>query len=376
MNEQQKVNILMVDDQPAKLLSYEVILKELNENLIKAHSGREALDILLKMDIAVVLMDVSMPELDGFQLAEMIRQHPRFQKTAIIFISAVHLTDIDRMKGYQRGAMDYISVPVVPELLRAKVSVFADLYRKTRELELLNSELEKRVLARTEQLRESEEQVRRLNVQLQQRVVELETIMKVLPVGVSIAHDPHCRFVTGNAALKELLGLEHRENLSPHSYENDEETYEVYQNGVHLTFDQLPLQRAAATGRPVGGVELEIRSASGNVIQTLMSANPLFYDSGNVRGAVGALIDITERKRMEQILRQRADLLDLASEAIVVRDLNGNVQVWNPGATELYGWRPEEALGKNLHQLLNTQFPVPNQDIESMVSEGKRWEGN
>src|SRR6202043_3957318 len=178
MNELQKVNILMVDDQPAKLLSYEVILKELNENLIKAHSGREALDQLLKNEIAVVLMDVSMPELDGFELADLIRQHPRFQKTAIIFISAVHLTDLDRMKGYQRGAMDYISVPVVPEVLRAKVSVFADLYRKTRELEVLNRELEERVLARTEQLRESEEQVRTLNGQLHQRVAELESIMR------------------------------------------------------------------------------------------------------------------------------------------------------------------------------------------------------
>src|ERR1700726_5199518 len=123
MNEQQKVNILMVDDQPAKLLSYEVILRELDENLIKASSGREALDILLKTDIAVVLMDVSMPGLDGFQLADRIRQHPRFQKIAIIFISAVHLTDLDRLQGYQRGAMDYISVPVVPELLRAKVKI-------------------------------------------------------------------------------------------------------------------------------------------------------------------------------------------------------------------------------------------------------------
>jgi signal transduction histidine kinase len=141
MNEQQKVNILMVDDQPAKLLSYEVILKELNENLIKAHSGREALDLLLKNEIAVVLMDVSMPELDGFELAEMIRQHPRFQKTAIIFISAVHLTDVDQLKAYQRGAVDYISVPIVPELLRAKVSVFADLHRKTQQMEVLNREL-------------------------------------------------------------------------------------------------------------------------------------------------------------------------------------------------------------------------------------------
>ena len=138
---QEKANILMVDDQPGKLLSYEAILNELGENLIKANSGREALEHLLKTDIAVVLMDVSMPELDGFELAEMIRQHPRFQKTAIIFISAVHLTDLDRLKGYQRGAVDYISVPVVPELLRAKVSVFAELHRKTHQLEVLNLEL-------------------------------------------------------------------------------------------------------------------------------------------------------------------------------------------------------------------------------------------
>jgi signal transduction histidine kinase len=135
------VNILMVDDQPAKLLSYEVMLEELGETLIKATSGREALELLLKTDIAVVLMDVSMPELDGFELAEMIREHPRFQETAIIFISAVHLSDLDRLKAYQRGAVDYISVPVVPELLRAKVSVFAELHRKARQLEVLNQEL-------------------------------------------------------------------------------------------------------------------------------------------------------------------------------------------------------------------------------------------
>src|SRR6202046_3388386 len=141
MREQEKVNILMVDDQPGKLITYEAILGELNENLIKARSGKEALDHLLKTDIAVVLMDVSMPELDGFELADMIREHPRFQKIAIIFISAVHLTDLDRLNAYQRGAVEYISVPVVPELLRAKVSVFADLHRKTRQMEMLNRDL-------------------------------------------------------------------------------------------------------------------------------------------------------------------------------------------------------------------------------------------
>src|SRR5438477_5967730 len=137
----EQVNILMVDDQPGKLLSYEAILSPLGENLIKANSGREALEHLLKHDVAVVLMDVSMPDIDGFQLAEMIREHPRFRKTAIIFISGVHLTDTDRLKGYERGAVDYIAVPIIPDLLRAKVSVFAELHRKARQLELLNQEL-------------------------------------------------------------------------------------------------------------------------------------------------------------------------------------------------------------------------------------------
>jgi signal transduction histidine kinase len=152
VNQSDKVNILLVDDQPGKLLSYEAMLSDLGENLIKASSAREALEQLLKTEITIVLMDVSMPEIDGFELAELIRQHPRYQKIAIIFVSAVHLTDLDRLRGYASGAVDYVSVPVIPELLRAKVSVFAELYRKTSEFERLNRELEQRVLERTTEL--------------------------------------------------------------------------------------------------------------------------------------------------------------------------------------------------------------------------------
>src|SRR6202035_2641570 len=159
------INILLVDDQPAKLLSYEAILQGLGENLIKAGSARAALEHLLKEDIAIVLSDVCMPELDGFELARMIRNHPRFQQTAIIFVSAVALTDPDRVKGYSYGAVDYVLVPIVPELLLAKVRVFADLFRKTRQLELLNAELERRVEERTTELT-------RANPELERRVEE------------------------------------------------------------------------------------------------------------------------------------------------------------------------------------------------------------
>src|ERR1051325_1092274 len=149
MRAEDKVNILMVDDQPGKLLSYEVILGQLGENLIKAGSASQALEYLLKTEIAVILVDVCMPETDGFQLVSMIREHPRFKETAIIFISAVQLAEVDHIRAYGMGAVDYVPVPVVPEVLRAKVKVFVELYRKTRELEDLNRELEGRVQERT-----------------------------------------------------------------------------------------------------------------------------------------------------------------------------------------------------------------------------------
>jgi len=162
---EEKVNILLVDDQPGKLLGYEVILSELGENLIKAGSANEALEQLLKNDVAVVLIDVCMPDLDGFELAAMIREHPRFQKMAIIFVSAIQVTDLDLLRGYAAGAVDYVPVPVVPDLLRAKVRVFAELYRKTRQLETLNAELERRVAERTAELAQA-------NSELEHRVEE------------------------------------------------------------------------------------------------------------------------------------------------------------------------------------------------------------
>ena len=223
----------MVDDQPGKLLSYEVILAELGENLIKATSASEALGILLKTDVAVVLMDVSMPGIDGFELADLIRKHPRFQKTAIIFISGVHLAESDKIQGYRSGAVDYIPVPVVSEILRAKVAVFIDLHRKTRMLERLNSDLEQLVEERTEALRQSEAE-----------------------------------------------------------------------------------------------------------------------------------------------FRTRADLLELATEAIIVRDMSGAIQFWNAGAEELYGWSRDEVIGRDIHDLLCTIFPVSRTEVESSLSGWGKWHGN
>lgn len=147
-----RVNILLVDDQPGKLMSYELVLEELGQNLLKANSAKQALELLLKNDVAVILVDVCMPELDGFELAQMIREHPRFKETAIIFISAINVTEIDSLKGYELGGVDYVPVPVVPAVLRAKVRVFVDLHIKRRALARMNDQLEQRVAERTSQL--------------------------------------------------------------------------------------------------------------------------------------------------------------------------------------------------------------------------------
>ena len=155
MTETSRANVLLVDDQPAKLLTYQAILRAVDANLVTANSAREALDALLRTEFAAVIVDVCMPELDGFELARMIRDHPRFSRTAIIFVSGIALTELDRLRGYECGAVDYLPVPIVPEILRAKVAAFVELHRKTHELEQLNRDLESRVAERTAELQEA-----------------------------------------------------------------------------------------------------------------------------------------------------------------------------------------------------------------------------
>jgi signal transduction histidine kinase len=136
------VNILLVDDQPGRLLTYRAILEPLGERLVEATSGEHALKLLMEDEYAVILLDVNMPGIDGFETAHLIHQHPRFEKTPIIFVTAVNVTDMDRLRGYKLGAVDYVMVPVIPEILRSKVVVLAELYRKRRELRQANAALE------------------------------------------------------------------------------------------------------------------------------------------------------------------------------------------------------------------------------------------
>jgi PAS domain S-box-containing protein len=285
MTGHEKVNILLVDDQPAKLLSYEVILKDLGENLIKASSGREALEHLLKTEIAVVLMDVCMPELDGFQLAAMIREHPRFQSTAMIFISAIHLTDVDRLRGYEMGAVDYVPVPVIPEVLRAKVRVFAELFRKTRQLERLNLELEERVAERTAELEASTGRL----VQSEQR--------RSLALAASNLGSWDWDRLNGDCLWDEghhrIFGV-------------DPQNFAVTPENVRALLypeDWARVQAAAETvlnGGQVQETEFRVRRPDGEVRWCLGTAASTVDGNNQVVRISGVTADITDRKKAEE----------------------------------------------------------------------------
>ena len=296
MTVHEKVNILMVDDQPGKLLSYEAILSELGENLIHASSAREALEKLLKTDVAVVLMDVSMPEIDGFELAEIIRQHPRFQKTAIIFVSAVHLTDLDRLKGYQHGAVDYLSVPIVPEVLRAKVRVFAELHRKNRQLARLNSELEQRVVERTLELERKAVTLEQLNRDLAQRNQELDAIVQTAPdIIFSRQSDGSRDYLSGRfyeytgAAPESAIGFGWLEYVHADDRERS-----------------LALWMRSVQSGNAYEAEYRLRSVDGQYRWFRARAVPLRNPEGVIVKWYGTCSDIHDSKLLEESIRQSA----------------------------------------------------------------------
>jgi len=287
-----KVNVLLVDDQPAKLLANEEILRGIGENVIKASSAREALEFLLKNEVAVVLIDVCMPELDGFQLAAMIRDHPRFQRTAIIFISAIQVADVDRVRGYEMGAVDYVPVPVVPAVLRAKVKVFAELYRKTRELERLNAELERRVTERTAELEasnmrlhESERQLRLATEAAEIGLWDVDTVKETL------FWPPRVKAMFGISPEVPVSMADFYAGLHP---EDREFTSAAYAAACD------PEKRA------LYDVEYRTVGKEDGVVRWVAAKGRGIFDAnGQCVRVIGTALDITKRKEAEQ----RQDLL-------------------------------------------------------------------
>src|SRR5450755_846231 len=340
MTAHQAVNILMVDDQAGKLLSYEAVLADLGENLIKATSAKDALEKLLKTDVAVILMDVSMPEIDGFELAEIIRQHPRFQKTAIIFVSAVHLTDLDRLKGYQHGAVDYLSVPIVPEVLRAKVRVFTELHRKKLQLERLNNELELRVADRTLELEQKAVALQQLNNDLAQKNQELDAIMHTAPdIIFSRKADGTRDYISSRfydytgAAPGTAIGFGWMEYLHPEDKDRSLSEW----------------MRCVESGEGYES-EYRIRGADQQYRWFRARAVPLRDPAGNILKWYGTCSDIHDSKMLEQSIRNSAVELERMVDlrTVELRRLSGRLMTMQDEERRRIAREIHDGLGQEL----------------------------
>ncbi|MBD1936083.1 ATP-binding protein [Microcoleus sp. FACHB-68] len=335
MQAEQKVNILLVDDHPKNLLALEAILEGLDQNLVKAQSGEEALRCLLHQDFAVILLDVQMPGIDGFETATLIRERQRTRLTPIIFLTAFSKSDSFVFQGYSLGAVDYLFKPIEPEILISKVSVFVDLFKKTAEVKRqaeeiysLNTELEQRVLERTAQLEaanrlkdlllKSEQAARTQAEAAEQRFRDL-----VNGLGHTIfwEADPFTeKFTFVSQSAEQILG-----------YPLDKWTSEPNFWLQLFHPDDRGWAQALAKTETLEGrdhqFEYRCVAADGQVLWLRNRAYIVRDSEGAVVKVRGLMIDITEAKQAEETLSARAE--ELARLTIVLTQTNAALEKRN-----------------------------------------------
>src|SRR2546428_4198196 len=197
----EKVSILLVDDHVENLVALEALLTDLGQNLVRVQSGLDALRLLLHHEFALIILDVDMPIMNGFETAALIREREKSRHTPIIFLTAINKTEQHVFKGYSLGAVDYLTKPFVPEVLLAKVSAFVELHKKTEEVKRQTKLLQQMVA----ELAKSNDEIRKLNVELQ---AERDFVSTVLDTAESIVVvlDASHKIVRASRAFERILG--------------------------------------------------------------------------------------------------------------------------------------------------------------------------
>ncbi|MDM9582679.1 MULTISPECIES: response regulator [unclassified Nostoc] len=276
MQMERKVNILLVDDKLENLLALEAILEKLGENLVRATSGEEALRCLLHQDFAVILLDVQMPGMDGFETATLIRNRGRSRHTPIIFLTAFSTSDQMLFKGYALGAVDYLLKPLDPNILTSKVTVFVELFKKTEAIKQQTAQL---VAVNTE-LRQSEERFRSLSTCSPVGIFETDT-------------EGNCKYT--NPRYQAICGLKAADSLEKKWLES-----------VHPEDKERAIASWSAyicEGREYSE-EFRFQAAHGNIRWVQVRSSPMLSSQGDLLGYVGTLEDITERKQAEEVRAQ------------------------------------------------------------------------
>ncbi len=359
------VNILLVDDEPRNLEVLETILAAPDLHLVSATNPDDALLALVHHEFACIILDIQMPNMSGLDLARLIKTRKRNQHIPIIFLTAYFLDEKDVLQGYGVGAVDYLTKPINPQILKSKVGVFVDLFRTTHALAAANSALETEVGQR----KKAEEALRQVNNELEMRVQErtaelsltekrYRQIVCSLPAAIYTT-DAEGRVTLYNEAAVALWGREPEigKDLWCGSYK-------IFRpDGSELPTDQCPMAITLKTGKGVRGEEIIIGRPDGTRRNILPYPEPFLDAAGKLAGAVNMLVDITERKESEEVTRRLAAIVASSDDAIISKDLTGIIMSWNDSARRIFSYRAEEEVGKSITILI----PPDRLDEESPI---------
>lgn len=351
MNE---VNILLVDDHPENLLALESILVDPRYRLVKAHSGGEALKAVLSRDFAVILLDVHMPGLDGFETAAMIKKRERSKHIPIIFLTAINKSDQYIFKGYSVGAVDYVFKPFEPEILKSKVAVFVELHHKT--------EMVKRQAELLRQVEQREHQRKMLEQQLasQQRYRNLaESIPQIVWMADregEIHYYNQRWFDYTGLTLEQSVGSGWKGTLHP---------------------DDLPQclklwRESLRRGTPCE-IECRLRRWDGAYRWHLVRAVHEEGANGEVLGWLGTSTDIDDQKRAEEALGAEKERLTVTlrsiGDGVITTNTVGQIVLINNVVEALTGWKQKEAVGMPVEQVFNIINEKSRERCESPVAQ-------
>ena len=367
------VNILLVDDEPRNLDVLESILSSPELHLVCTTNPDDALLALVQAEFACIILDVQMPTMSGLELAKLVKTRKRNQHIPIIFLTAYFLEEKDILQGYGAGAVDYLTKPINPQILKSKVGVFVDLFRTTHALAAANNALETEIVQR----KRAEEALRTANNDLEERVRErtaelslTEQRYRQVVSGVPAAiytTDAAGGVTLFNEAATVLWGRELVIGKDVWSGPN-----KMFRpDGTELSPDQSPMSLTLAKGQRVSGEELVIERPDGTRRNILPYPEPFFDALGRLAGAINMLVDITERKHSEEALRRLAAIVESSDDAIISKDLNGIIASWNDSARRIFGYNADEVIGKSITILVPAERLSEEDHILSCIRRGE-----
>jgi PAS domain S-box-containing protein len=367
------VNILLVDDEPRNLDVLDSILNAPDLNLVATTNPDAALLALVHQEFACIILDIQMPTMSGLELARLIKTRKRNQHIPIIFLTAYYLEEKDALQGYGAGAVDYLTKPINPQILRSKVGVFVELFRTTNALAAANSALQSEIGQRTK----AEEALRVANSALEDRVEErtaelgrieerYRQVVRSLPAAVYTT-DADGYITLYNEAAVALWGRE--PVLGKDRWCGSFRMFTA--DGSDLAPGECPLAVTLKTGQPVRGRELIIERPDGTRSSVLPYPEPFLDTGGKVYGAVNMLVDITGRKQSEDSTRRLAAIVHYSDDAIISKDLNGIITSWNDSAHRIFGYTAEEAVGKSITILIPPDRLLEETRILETIRQGE-----